>query len=206
MPGNTQLFAVIPAAGQSRRMGRPKLLLPVGDRSLISRVIETFRHPEIAATVVVTRQSDVDLQQELAQTFARVVTPDIDPPHMRDSIELALDEIERTFRPLATDGWILCPADHPLLDRDILAELLTAWQNSPTPIQVPVYGGKRGHPVFFRWETVADLRSLPGDVGVNALLKQRPELVTTVDVDDEGILIDLDTPADYDKLCRRWSS
>ncbi|MEX0728861.1 MAG: nucleotidyltransferase family protein [Planctomycetaceae bacterium] len=206
MPNSDRLFAVIPAAGRSRRMGRPKLLLPVGLEPLISRVIETFQRPQIAATVVVVRQSDVDLQQELAKTSAHVVTPGVDPPHMRDSIELALAAIERTFQPAPADGWILCPADHPLLDGSILNRLMAAWRTCPTPIQVPVHKGRRGHPVFFRWSTVAALRALPADAGVNALLKQHPDEVTACNVEDEGVLFDLDTPEDYLKLCRRWAN
>lgn len=202
---DTRLFAVIPAAGHSRRMGKPKLMLPVGEKTLIARVIETFSHPQMTSTIVVCRQDDADLQRELAQTSAVVVTPDIDPPQMRDSIELALDEIERRFEPTDDDAWVLCPADHPLLDVSILGELIHGWQQCQTPVQVPIHQGQRGHPVFFRWSTVVAIRALPDNVGVNAFLKMHPEYLTTLDIADGGVLVDLDTPTDYASLCERWS-
>ncbi len=197
------LFAVIPAAGQSRRMGKPKLLLPLGDETVIAGVIRTFQQPEISEVVVVVRAEDVALQEELSKTAATVVIPDVDPPQMRDSIEIALRWIERTYHPAATNGWILCPADHPLLHREVLAELIAAWKKCSTAIQVPAFEGRRGHPVFFRWSLVDELFSLADDAGVNALVKRYPEAVTTVEVSDADILLDLDTPEDYAKLCQR---
>ncbi|MFN0196833.1 MAG: NTP transferase domain-containing protein [Planctomycetaceae bacterium] len=197
------LFAVIPAAGQSRRMGKPKLLLPLDDETVIARVIRTFQQPEISEVVVVVRAGDVALQEELSKTAATVVIPEVDPPQMRDSIEIALRWIERTYHPHSTDGWILCPADHPLLNREVLAELIAAWKNCSTAIQVPAFEGRRGHPVFFRWSLVDELFSLADDAGVNSLVKRYPEAVTTVEVSDADILLDLDTPEDYDKLCQR---
>ena len=110
-----RLFGIIPAAGHSRRMGQPKLLLDLGGQSILSRLLEALKTIEGMETVcVVARQDDLTLVEAAERGGATVLRPTTDPPEMRDSVEFALREIERLFAPQADDAWMLIPADHPL--------------------------------------------------------------------------------------------
>lgn len=197
---SARLFAVIPAAGHSRRMGRAKLLLPFRDSTVIAQVLANLRRPKIECTAVVLRRDDEPLRSAVAACGATPLQPAVDPPDMRDSVEHALEWIEREFQPAPTDGWLLCPADHPLLDAAVLDLLLTRWHRGDCRILVPVHNGRRGHPTLFRWDLAAEVPRIPHDQGLNRLTKDHAAELIELPVPSDTILIDLDTPADYERL------
>ena len=205
MPPNRKLFAVIPAAGHSRRMGQPKLLLPLGDRTVIRRLLDVLDRVEIAERIVVLRPDDDALRTEVVPTGARIVAPSPPPPDMRTSVEHALAEIRSAHHPSPQDGWLLVPADHPMLVHELLSQLIAAWHNSEAEILVPCYEGRRGHPTFFRWRLADEVAAIPPDLGLNELLNRQSARVQEITVNDRSVLVDLDTPADYEALRRKWS-
>jgi len=199
-----QLFAVIPAAGLSKRMGEPKLLLPLGNASLILRLLNVLAAVEVNATVVVARFSDDALAAEVRKSSALLVQPQVNPPDMRASVSQALCQIEEQFAPQPDDGWLLIPADHPVLDEELLTELITAWNSSTADILLPTYQQRRGHPTFFRWQLSREIDALPDNCGLNRLVANHAENLQEVAVDNPAVLIDIDTPADYTALCNSW--
>ena len=192
-----RMFALIPAAGRSRRMGTSKLLLPWQGTTVIEHLIGTLTRPEIAAVVIVIRPDDHALQEAVQRTSAVAVIPDHEPPAMRDSIEIGLRAIRQRFAPAEEDGWLLIPADHPLLEQKVLDGLLTCWSQGDYEALLPTLGERRGHPTLLRWSLAARIEHLPPDVGVNTLLRSSPNLVTAWPTDRESVLADLDTPEDY---------
>ncbi|MBX3438570.1 MAG: nucleotidyltransferase family protein, partial [Planctomycetaceae bacterium] len=181
-----RLFAVIPAAGLSRRMGRPKLLLPLGQTTVIGRLLQLLRSAHLADILVLVRPDDAALANEVRQHQARVVQPDQPPAEMRVSVEHLLSEIEQRHNPRANEGWMLIPGDHPLLSATTLAKLIDEWRQHPDSIVVPVTNGRRGHPTLFPWTLAHNVRGLPLDVGVNHLL-HTGAAVHQVEVDDPMI-------------------
>ncbi len=194
-----RIFAVIPAAGYSRRMGQPKLVLPIGDSTVMGRVL-TALLPCVTAITVVVRRDDVNLQTVIRAHGIEPVLPRIDPPDMRASIECGLREIERRFQPTAEEAWLLLPADHPVVDVELMHTVVDRWREVTTDVLIPAYQGRRGHPLIARWSTVEAVRRLPRDVGVNAWLRSPSTPVTEWAIDDPRILCDLDRPEDYERL------
>ena len=191
---------MIPAAGHSRRMGQPKLLLPVGPSTVIGRVITALQSSGIHSTAVVVRASDTGLRDAL-QTFGLdPVVPSTDPADMRASIEHGLRWIEQTQQPTENDAWLLLPADHPILDATLIQRVCDTWRSTRADVLIPTHQGRRGHPLIARWPTVAAVRALPADVGVNHWLRDPLTRVTEWPIDDPRILCDLDVPADYTRL------
>ena len=193
----SRLFGLIPAAGHSRRMGSPKLLLPWSGTTIIEHLVRTLTRPEIAAVFVIVRPDDLELQAAVRRTLAIAVVPDHEPPDMRDSVELGLRTIRERFQPRDDDGWLLIPADHPLIEREVLDGLLTCWADADCQILVPKFGERRGHPALLRWTCAALVEQLPREAGINALWKSSPGLITEWPTDRESVLADLDTPEDY---------
>ncbi len=206
MSEHTNFFAIVPAAGHSRRMGRPKLLLPVGDHTVIARMLDTLDRPEITETIVVIRPDDRTLYAELERTQATVFQPNQTPPEMRDSVAYALEDIRRRYSPMDTDGWLLIPADHPLLSREILDALLERWNRGDCRILVPKYQQKRGHPTIFCWELADEIDAIPKDRGLNWLMQKHADEVTELPIDHASIVTDLDSPSDYEALLRNLSN
>ncbi len=195
-----RLFAVIPAAGHSRRMGRPKLLLPVQGSTVIARLLAAIDHPAIVARMVVIRQDDVALRDEVARCGAWPVSPEMDPPDMRTSIEYGLTILEDRFHPHAGDGWLMLPGDHPELDHQTVAALVAAWFERSPRILIPTFNGERGHPLIATWATVPQVRALPREMGLNHLLKNLRSEISLIPVGESGVVRDLDFPSDYERL------
>lgn len=195
-----RLFAVIPAAGHSRRMGRPKLLLPLGGTTVIERVLTVLDHPAIAARCVVVRAGDAPLAEAVRNAGGLVLHPPADPPDMRASVSFALEAIQQNFSPREDDGWLLVPADHPVLDRNLIGTLIATWERDRPRILVPRVGDRRGHPTLFRWSLAREVARIPNDLGLNWLLNKHAREVSELPVEGGAALTDLDTPEDYDRL------
>lgn len=198
-----RLLAIIPAAGRSRRMGQPKLLLDIAGQTVISRVLSALRQAGVPRTLVVVRSDDEELIREVRQAGGEVVTPAVAPDEMRQSVQFALQHIRQTEADFGSyTGWMLVPADHPTLHPEVIQRLIAAWSDHPQLIAVPVHAGRRGHPTLFPWSMVDDVFSLPTDQGLNQLLRMNPEHVLEVEVPDSRVLDDLDTPEDLLRLQR----
>jgi molybdenum cofactor cytidylyltransferase len=191
-------FAVVPAAGHSSRMGRPKLTLPLGGRAVIEHVVAALREGGVADVLVVVGPHVLELVPLAAAAGANVLALPAPTADMRATIEAGLTWIEDRFHPRPDDRWLLTPADHPAITADVVRTLLT----SEDPIAIPVHGGRRGHPTAFRWRHVAGIRALPADAGVNVFLRHHADQVRERSVPDAGVLADLDTPGDYERLAR----
>lgn len=199
-----RVFAVIPAAGLARRMGRPKLLLPLGEQTVIGRLLQTLNGSGVDASYVLVRSDDQPLIDEVRRNSGRVVMTPGETRDMRRSVERLLAAIEDESSPEEGDGWLLSPADHPLLDPDVNRVLLEEWKSEPTSIIVPVCNGRRGHPTIFGWSLAREVKQIPPDRGLNWLLAEYSGLVREIEVDSPEIHIDLDTPEDYDRLSARF--
>lgn len=205
MEASCRAFAVIPAAGYSLRMGRPKLLLPWGRGTLIEQTLIAWRQCAVSSIVIVVRPDDEELAAVCKRAGADVVIPLLAPPHMRDSVQLALDHLADVCHPSGNDVWLLAPADMPFLSPAIVAELLAAHRPDEPAILFPTLDGHKGHPVLFPWPLARQIRHLPADRGIDALHGQNA--TRPVPCDHLGVAVeifqDVDTPAEYDQARQR---
>jgi molybdenum cofactor cytidylyltransferase len=189
-------FAIVPAAGRSRRMGQDKLLLPWGDATVIESLLASWRASGVDEIVVVMRQDQTELRTLCGN--ATIVTPEIAPPEMKDSVLAALSCIREEFSPVESDVWLLAPADMPRLDPVVIKQVMAAHDPASPAIIVPTSDGRRGHPVLFPWAFAFEVASLSECEGVNVLLERFP--VRELICNSREIHGDLDTPEDYNRL------
>ena len=194
-----RLTAIVPAAGHSTRMGRPKLSLPLGDRTVIEHVVAALRAGGVDRVLVVLGPHVPELGPLATAAGAHVLTLAEPTPDMRSTVEHGLRWIEDRYHPGPNDPWLLVPADHPVLDPALVRQVVAAG-TTERPIVVPVHDGRRGHPTRFAWRHAAAIRGLPADQGINALLRDRADEVYELPVADAAVLCDLDTPDDYARL------
>ena len=198
-----RLVVIVPAAGHSRRMGQPKLLLPLGDRPVIARLVEAFDHPSVLDVLVVVRPDDTVLAEAAAVAGAVVVRAPESPPDMKASVGWGIDEMRKRWGAGEIDGWMLVPADHPVLDADLVGRVAEAWSVNRPPVLVPTHDGRRGHPTVFGVELASEVASIPDDSGLNWLVGRCGEAVEEVELGRPEVLLDLDTPEQYEALRRR---
>jgi molybdenum cofactor cytidylyltransferase len=191
-------FAVVPAAGESRRMGVPKLLLPHDGRTIIERVLESWTDSHVDHVVVIVRADDTRLANLCRSFNVHVVTAATPPAEMRVSIEIGLDCISDRWSPRPTDAWLVAPADLPLLSPQSINRVLASYRRDSPRVVLPVVNGRRGHPVLLPWSMVERVRGLASGEGLDSLI--RSAAVEEVNCGDPGVLEDVDTPADYERL------
>jgi CTP:molybdopterin cytidylyltransferase MocA len=116
-------------------------------------------------------------------------------------VECGLNWIEEHFHPNSDADWLLTPADHPAVDAGVVRRLRAARADRPErSIFVPVCDGKRGHPLLLTWRHVPAIRALPTGVGLNVYLREQSGETVEVRVENSGMLRDLDTPEDYERM------
>jgi CTP:molybdopterin cytidylyltransferase MocA len=194
-------FAVVPAGGHSRRMGRPKLALPLGDGTVLERVVAALREGGADPVLVVVAPHTADLAPLAEAAGASVCQLPAATADMRATVVHGLDWLEERFHPRPDDDWLLAPADHPVLDAEVVKLLRATRAKCPgCSLFVPVWNGKRGHPILLNWRHVTAIRALPPGTGLNAYLRQQTGELLEVPAPGGGVLLDLDTPEDYERL------
>jgi molybdenum cofactor cytidylyltransferase len=121
---------------------------------------------------------------------------------MRASVEHGLRWLEERAQPNADDLWFLAPADHPAFTAQVVRALIDVHLRKPSlSIVVPMHAGRRGHPTLFSWRHVPGILAMPAELGINAYVRLHASETLELPVDDPGVLVNLNTPEDYDRLC-----
>jgi molybdenum cofactor cytidylyltransferase len=186
-----RIEGILLAAGESRRMGFPKPLLRLNGETFLSH---------IAASMLVTVERLIIVLGAHRDAVMAVVPADnrisvIDNP---DYAMGQLSSIKAGLRAVSAqaDAAIVHLVDHPTVLPETFVRLAAEYQLSGKPILVARCRGHRGHPVLFDRSVFDELQQAPIDVGARAVVKANTDRVIYVDVDDPGVLLDLDTPAD----------
>jgi molybdenum cofactor cytidylyltransferase len=194
-------LAIVPAAGASRRMGRPKLLLPYGTGTIVGSLASALRAGGASPVVIVAAFGDVELQEH-ARAFGALVAVNPDPERgMLSSIREGLAALGGADR-LAERGEVVlvAPADLPAVRPGTVAELLWRRAAAGAPLAVPAYHGQRGHPLAIAPNLLPEIETLDLSIGLKQLLDRHAAAVLEVPVDDPGAVRDVDTPEDYQGL------
>jgi molybdenum cofactor cytidylyltransferase len=199
------IFAVVPAAGRGSRMGRPKLSLPLGGRTVLEHVVAALRQGGVDETLVVVGPHDPELAPLATAAGAHVLALGEPTADMRATVEHGLRWLEDRFHPRPDDAWLLAPADHPALDAAVVRRLCEAYAaRPPRSIVVPVHGGRRGHPTLIAWRKVAGVLAHARGKGINDFLRSQEEQIMEILLPSAAVLRDLDTPEDYERLRREF--
>ncbi|KAB0667375.1 nucleotidyltransferase family protein [Oryzomonas japonica] len=186
--------AIILAAGLSRRMGTCKQLLPLGGTTVIARCLESLLAGGAEEIIVVVGPQGDDVAEEARRHPVRIVRTTAPHGDMACSVRTG-----RAALPPTVSGVLIAPCDHPLVLPATVAGLLAAHHRDPRTIIIPSHGGRRGHPTCFPRGILDEL----DDTGtLRDLVRRDPGRLRHLDTEDQGVVLDMDTPEDYQRIVR----
>jgi len=194
---------VILAAGDSTRMGSPKaLLLTPEGRTFVATIAQTFADAGIDDIVIVTGRDHDRITEALSEasltTRPRIVR---NPNPAQGQLSSLLRAMDVVVVP-DTEAIVVTLVDVPMLKAETVRLVVAEWKRTRAAIVRPAIGDRHGHPVIFDRGLFDELRAAPADVGAKWVVRTHAREVVNVPVDDQGCLVDVDTPADYKALGR----
>lgn len=192
-----ETWAIILAAGESLRMKRNKLLLPYRNQTIIEAVIGNIKQAQIEHILLVTGA----YQDELVSATQHL---ELNYCHNNAYRKGMLSSVQCAFRnlPPSIKAVLIFPGDQPEIPGSVAAGLMEEQARSGKGLLVPVFAGKRGHPLLIHRRYREEIFRLDPEEGLRGLLKRFPGDVQEVKVNAPGILKDVDVPADYDELTK----
>lgn len=188
--------AILLSAGRSSRMGRSKPLLPLGDKPVVRHCLETLLQgglDEVILVVGLCGEAVVEAVIDLPVTIVRNAEPESE---MADSVRCGLRAVSDT-----SDAVMVALVDHPLVKPATLRTLCEHYAQTSADIVLPTYRGRCGHPTLFSRNVLEEIRLLST---LHEIVRRDRERVKTVPVQDRGVLIDMDTLKDYQKVLQFW--
>ncbi len=172
-------------------MGTQKQLLLLGDRPIIRRCADTILASGVQDLVVVVNGKDERTVEALAGLPVKIVRNDADDSQMADSVRIGVRSLDDRF-----SGILICLSDHPLVAPETFRTVIQAHHRGPDRIIIPCHGGRRGHPALFS-RTILNEVLFGGTL--RDIIGKDESRVHPIEVDDEGVLLDMDTDADYQR-------
>ncbi len=191
------ICALVLAAGRSERMGTQKLLLPLGGKPVITRIVDALQPSPVQQTFVVVGREGERIQLALQnRTVSFVTNPDF-AGDMLGSIRCGLRAL-----PTRCEAVLIVLGDQPNLTAQLVGELITAFHQSGRGIIVPAHAGHGGHPVLISIRYREELLHQFAGAGLRGLLEAHRDDVFRLEVPAAAVLEDMDTPEDYERHVR----
>jgi len=187
------ISALVLAAGESKRMGQPKMLLPWGKTTVIGKVIFTLFQAGLTDVCVVTGGNYTGVKEALAEYNSKLVfNPDYADGEMLTSVKVGLKEIEG-----ASEAALIVLGDQPQIEAGVVKIVMDSYLSARPKIVVPSYQMHRGHPWLIDHALWNEITVLSPPNTLRDYLIQNQGIISYVNVNTPSILQDLDTPREY---------
>jgi len=191
------IAAVVLAAGESSRMGRPKALLPIDGVRFIEKIVSSFQSTKVGKILVVLGHNAEEMRQKIADLPVLIVVNNEYKKGQLSSLVAAIRDIHSRQSSAELDGILVHLVDHPYVNPILVDVMIDRFYESKKLIVVPRYHGRRGHPVIFSRSLFSELQDTPLDQGAKAVVHAHQKDTLEIDTEDEGVTIDIDTPEEY---------
>ena len=196
-----RVAGVVLAAGESRRMGQLKALLPFGPRTVIEQVLQPLLDADLSEVAVVLGHRADEIAAVLEPLPVRLLyNPDYQLG-MTSSVQVAL----RALDPVP-DAYLLALVDQPQIGLQVVQQLLAAYTRTRKGLVIPVWRGKRGHPLLLTAVYRPAVLALTADQGLNVVTRGYPHDTLELAIETDDVLRDMDYREDYEAELQRWQS
>jgi molybdenum cofactor cytidylyltransferase len=195
---NLRVGAVVLAAGSSSRMGEAKQLLPLADSTVLERTLQNLNAAKVDEIVLILGFSAETIRQRISDSpmkNLRIVVNHKYGQGMATSLRTGLAALSEN-----TDAALIVLADQPFIRPETLDRIIDQYRQSDAQIVIPIFQGSRGNPVLLDRSVFHEVMALQGDIGCRAIFGNHLEGIVKAEVDDIGILLDIDSKEDYERL------
>ena len=195
----TRATAIVLAAGYSSRMGEFKPLLPLGETTVLERIITLFQDAGVSDIRVVVGYRSADLLPLLRKMEVSCIVNEDFEAGMFSSVVAGVKGLQKSV-----DLFFILPVDIPLIRPWTIRLLFQAYQQKKGKIIHPCFQGKQGHPPLISASLKDRITGWNGHDGLRGALAQFQADAIQIEVPDENILFDINTQDDYQQLCAKW--
>lgn len=197
MAADAKIAAIVLAAGNSTRMGSPKALLPFEQSTFIDTILERLTAANCQPLITVLgAEGELICRSTMVDTYHCVSNP-APQEGMLSSLKIAIREL-----PPDCTGFIMALVDHPNVAPDTYRQLSEMARRHPDAIVIPRFLGRNGHPVYFGRPFFKQLLDTDNQYGAQIVVRRSQSMVRFLEVDDAGILQDINTPQAYVQIAR----
>ena len=194
-----RVAGVVLAAGESRRMGQLKALLPFGPRTVIEQVLQPLLDADLSEVAVVLGHRADDIAALLEPLPVRLLYNADYRLGMTSSVQVALCALDPV-----PDAYLLALVDQPQIGLQVIQQLLAAHARTRKGLVIPVWQGKRGHPLLLAAAYRPAVLALGPDQGLNVVTRGFPHDTLELPINTDDVLRDMDYREDYEAELQRW--
>jgi molybdenum cofactor cytidylyltransferase len=187
-----KIWAIILAAGESKRMKVPKMLLPFNGKTMIEKVIENVIRSEVFRTLVVLGSNRNEILGPISHLPINHCYNENYRKGMLSSVQCGFKNLPANF-----DAVLVFPGDQPFIEPDVINVIINTYRETGKGIIVPMYRKKRGHPLLIDCKYRDEIYTLEENEGLRSLSNMHQKDVFEVKTNSPGILKDFDTKEDY---------
>ncbi len=191
------IAAIVLAAGESRRMGSPKALLPIGGKPFIERIVSVLAASKVGKVFVVLGHNAAEMKPKIDHLPVTIVINKDYAKGQLSSLIAAIRSLKEEDVGERVDGVLVHLVDHPFLSLALVNHMIDQFYKSKKLIVIPRYKGRRGHPVIFSSQLFTELLEAPLDQGAKAVVRAHRDETLEIEAEDEGVVVDIDTPEEY---------
>jgi molybdenum cofactor cytidylyltransferase len=198
---NSNIGAIILAAGRSTRMGKAKLLLPWRESTVLDSVVQLALSANLNPIVVVTGAYQAEVHQRLTAYSGKVeeiYNPEFMRLEMFYSLKLGIAGLQDRC-----EGALIFLGDQPHIAPVVIEQIVKYFTECPAGIILPSYRMKRGHPFLLRRDHFQRILAMPDDGNLRTYIATHPDEIDTVDVETSTVIEDIDFPDDYEQIRKR---
>jgi len=198
-----EIWAIVLAGGESRRMGSPKMILPYEGKTIIEKVLENVMASDIEKVVTVLGSN----KEEVLKVIGKLPVLHCYNRNYKDGM---LSSVKCGFESLPVDfrAAMIFLGDQPMAETSVINKMIRTYDDSGKGILVPVFNNKRGHPLLVDRRYRDEISNFDDPDGLRGLLRMHPDDIQEVDTENPSVLMDIDTKEDYineiNKTSQTW--
>jgi molybdenum cofactor cytidylyltransferase len=184
--------AIVLAAGESARMGKPKPLLRFGDRTFLEQMIAVLQDAHLDRITVVLGAEAGAIERAVDLSKVDVV---INKDYRAGQLSSLLVGLENASA--EAEAILLCLVDNPFITAEVVGRVVRTFRETDAPIVIPTFQGRRGHPSLFARSMFEELRHAPPEEGARHVVYANQDKIVEVEVPERAVVVGINTPDDY---------